>query len=188
MRFIDDRFPIAAPLEAEIRAESADDFVKGRFEYGRLRFLRVAASGENCDIDGDAEIVVGKASARIGDFLTGLGAPLSKEGVLFRKTARGAGDLDDDALRHRFLDERAHKRPDPRMQGGDILLAARIRALSFATRPECGLLTSSSRLAADACGAPVAAGTAVHKDASFFARPGLRRGRHRRRLSAVTAS
>jgi hypothetical protein len=69
------RGPVATPFEAKISTESTDDFVERRFENGSLCLLRVGASFENCDINGDAEIVVEKPPRALVTFLPGLVRP-----------------------------------------------------------------------------------------------------------------
>jgi hypothetical protein len=126
VRLVFYRVPVAAPLEAEIGAESADDFVERRFGNKGLRFLRVGASFENSDIKADPEIVVGEAPAGVGDDLAGFGAALSEEFVLLGESAHGADDFDNDAMAGGFFDDRAGKRPHAGVQRSDIPLAAGI--------------------------------------------------------------
>src|SRR6185312_6051902 len=62
VRLVDDGFPVAAPLQAQVHAQRADGLV--------LRRLRqVAVALEHADVEGDAEVVVGVAGAGVGHLL-----------------------------------------------------------------------------------------------------------------------
>jgi hypothetical protein len=60
MRFVLDRFPVAAPFQAEIPSEHSDGFIL-------RRFVEILRSFEYADIERDPEVVIRISAACVGD-------------------------------------------------------------------------------------------------------------------------
>src|SRR5437667_11616970 len=69
MRFVLDRFPIAAPLQTEISTHCADRFVL-------WRFIQIFAPFKHANVECDAEILVRISAARVVADLAGLARAL----------------------------------------------------------------------------------------------------------------
>ena len=116
MRFVLDRFPIAAPLQTEIGTHCADRFVL-------WRFIQIFAPFEHANVECDAEIVVRISAARVGDDLAGLGPALRVKIVLLFIRAQTANYLDPDSGRGRFENKRPGARLYFRQERRDDFLA-----------------------------------------------------------------
>src|SRR5207237_2225828 len=103
MRFVLDRFPIAAPLQTEISTHCADRFVL-------WRFIQIFAPFEHANVECDAEIVVRISAAHVGDDLAGLGPALRVKIVLLIIRAQTDNYVDSHCGRCRFW----NVRPCPR--------------------------------------------------------------------------
>jgi len=116
MRFVLDRFPIPAPLQAEISTHCADRFVL-------WRFIQIFAPLEHANVKGDAEIVVRISAARVGDNLAGLGPALRVKIVLLFIRAQTANYLDRDSGCGCFENKRPGVRLHFRQERRDDFLA-----------------------------------------------------------------
>src|SRR5438874_13493921 len=97
VRFILDRFPVAAPFQPKIAPEYADRFVL-------RRFVQILRALEHADIEGYAEVVVRITTACIRHETARLTAPLRIQVVLLVVGSQTAEYFDYDSRSCGFAD------------------------------------------------------------------------------------